>query len=27
LQKTDGWLINWLFNRPQKLFLHKKISQ
>ncbi|MFN9261314.1 GNAT family N-acetyltransferase, partial [Microcystis sp.] len=27
LQKTDGWLINRLFNRPQKLFLHKKISQ
>jgi ribosomal protein S18 acetylase RimI-like enzyme len=27
LQKTDGWLMNWLLNRPQKLFLHKKISQ
>jgi ribosomal protein S18 acetylase RimI-like enzyme len=27
LQKTDGWSINWLFNRPQKLFLHKKITK
>jgi ribosomal protein S18 acetylase RimI-like enzyme len=25
LQKTDGWLLGWLLNRPQKLFLHKKI--
>jgi ribosomal protein S18 acetylase RimI-like enzyme len=27
LQKTDGWLMSWLFNQPQKLFLSKKISK
>lgn len=24
LQKVDGWLSSWLFNRPRRLFLHKK---
>jgi ribosomal protein S18 acetylase RimI-like enzyme len=27
LQKTDGWLMSWLFNQPQRLFLSKKLSQ
>ncbi|MEG3436094.1 N-acetyltransferase [Pannus brasiliensis CCIBt3594] len=27
LQKVDGWLGNRLFNRPQRLFLHKKLER
>lgn len=27
LQKTDGLLMSWFFNQPQKLFLSKKISK
>jgi ribosomal protein S18 acetylase RimI-like enzyme len=26
LQKVEGWLSRWFFNRPQRLFLHKKMD-